>query len=171
MSVLPKQVIQIVPAGAGVGVMKEQYGDSLKILLAVCGLVLLIACANVANLFLARAAARRGQTAVRLAIGASQRQIVGQALIECVLLAMAGGVAGLIVANGAARLLLSLAFSNARFLPIDVAPSLTVLGFAFALAFLTGIAFGAAPAWFATRTDPIDALRGAGRSTGDHSSL
>jgi predicted permease len=171
MRVLPKQVITIVPAGAGVGVMKEQYRRSLQILLAVCGLVLLIACANVANLLLARAVARRGQTAVRLAIGASRRQIVAQALVESVLLSIAGGVAGLFVAMGAARLLLSLAFSTVQFLPIDTRPSLPVLAFAFALALVTGIIFGAAPAWFATRTDPVDALRGAGRSTGDHSSL
>ncbi|HKB12888.1 MAG TPA: ABC transporter permease [Vicinamibacterales bacterium] len=168
---LPKQTIVVVPAGAGVGVMKQQYKRSLQILLAVCGLVLLIACANVANLLLARAVARRGQTAVRLAIGAARRQIVSQALIESVLLAVAGGVAGLIVATGAAKLLLSLAFSSTRFLPIDTMPSLPVLGFAFALALVTGIVFGAAPAWFATRTDPVDALRGAGRSTGDHSSF
>jgi predicted permease len=168
---LPKQVIDVVPAGAGVGVMKAQYRRSLQILLAVCGLVLLIACANVANLLLARAVARRGQTAVRLAIGAARRQIVVQALIESVMLAIAGGLAGLVVASAAARLLLSLAFSSTRFLPIDTTPSLPVLGFAFALALVTGIVFGAAPAWFATRTDPVDALRGAGRSTGDHSSF
>ena len=168
---LPKQSVDIVPAGAGVGVMKEQYGRSLQILLAVCALVLLIACANVANLLLARAAARRAQTAVRLAIGASRRQIVAQALVESVMLAVAGGVAGLVVAMGAARLLLSMAFSAARFLPIDTRPSLPVLGFAFGLALVTGIVFGAAPAWFATRTDPVDSLRGAGRSTGDQSSF
>jgi predicted permease len=168
---LPKQTITVVPAGAGVGIMKEQYGQSLKILLAVCGLVLLIACANVANLLLARAVARRSQTAVRLAVGASRAQIISQALVESVLLAVAGGIAGLFVAIGAARLLLSLAFSSVQFLPIDTKPSLPVLAFAFALALVTGIVFGAAPAWFATRTDPVDALRGSGRGTTDRSSL
>ena len=168
---LQRQVIDVVPAGAGVGIMKEQYGRSLQILLAVCGLVLLIACANVANLLLARAVARRGETALRLAIGASRRQIVTQALVESILLAVAGGVVGLAVAIGTARLLLSLAFAGAAFVPIDTYPEPMVLGFAFALALATGILFGAMPAWFATRTDPMDALRGAGRSTGDHSSL
>jgi predicted permease len=168
---LQRQVIAVVPAGAGVGIMKEQYGRSLQILLAVCGLVLLIACANVANLLLARAVARRGETALRLAIGASRGQIVTQALVESILLAVAGGIVGLAVAIGTARLLLSLAFAGAAFVPIDTYPEPMVLGFAFALALATGILFGAMPAWFATRTDPMDALRGAGRSTGDHSSL
>src|SRR5919197_1108582 len=137
---LPKQTIAIVPAGAGVGVMKEQYASSLRLLMAVCGLVLLIACANVANLLLARSVARRTQTAVRMAIGA-------------------------------ARLLLSLAFSVSTFLPISTRPSPLVLAFAFGGAVITGALFGAVPAWLATRTDPIDALRGSGRSTGDHSSF
>ena len=168
---LPKQVINVVPAGAGVGVMKEEYGRSLQILLAVCGLVLLIACANVANLLLARAVARRGQTAVRLALGASPRQIVAQALTESILLAIAGGLAGLLVASAAARLLLALAFRSSTFMPISTEPSLIVLAFAFGLALLTGIVFGAAPAWFATRTNPAEALRGSGRSTSDHSTV
>jgi predicted permease len=168
---LPKQIINVVPAGAGVAEMKEEYGRSLQILLAVCGMVLLIACANVANLLLARAVARRGQTALRLAVGASRRQIIGQALVEAILLAIAGGVAGLVVAVTAARLLLALAFRSAHFLPISTLPSPLVLAFAFAVALLTGIIFGAAPAWFATRTDPVEALRGAGRSTSDQSSF
>ena len=169
--VLPKQVINIVPAGAGVAEMKENYSRSLQILFAVCGLVLLIACANVANLLLARSAGQRGQTAVRLAIGASRKQIVMQALTESIVLAIGGSVAGLVVASATARLLLALAFRNAHFLPISVAPSPLVFGFAMGLALLTGILFGAGPAWFATRIDPADALRGSGRSTANRSSL
>src|SRR5216683_4054322 len=166
---LPKQVLNVVPAGAGVAVMKEEYGRSLQILLSVCGLVLLIACSNVANLLLARGVARRGQTAVRLAVGATPRQIVMQALTESVLLAVGGGIFGLLVAMAAARLLLALAFHSSHFLPISTAPSLVVLAFAFGLALVTGIIFGAAPAWLATRTDPAEALRGAGRGTQDRS--
>ena len=168
---LPKQVINVVPAGAGVAEMKEEYGRSLQILLSVCGLVLLIACANVANLLLARAVARRGQIAVRLALGATRRQIIAQALTESVLLAVGGGMVGLVVAVAAARLLLTLAFQSAHFLPISPVPSPVVLVLAFGLALVTGVIFGAAPAWFATRTDPAEALRGSGRSTSDHSSL
>lgn len=168
---LPKQVVNVVPAGAGVAVMKEEYGRSLQILLSVCGLVLLIACANVANLLLARGVARRGQTAIRLAVGATPGQIVGQALTESVLLAIGGALAGLLVATAAARLLLALAFHSSHFLPISTTPSLIVLGFAFGLALVTGIIFGAAPAWIATRTDPAEALRGSGRGTRDRSSL
>lgn len=171
MRQLPKQIINVVPAGAGVAEMKEQYGRSLRILLTVCGLVLLIVCANVANLLLARSAARRAQTAVRLAIGATRRQIIGQALTESVLLAVGGGVAGLIVAVAAERLLLALAFRGSHFLPISVTPSLLVLSFAFGLALVTGIVFGAAPAWLATRTDPAEALRASGRGIRDRSSF
>jgi predicted permease len=168
---LPKQVVNVVPAGAGVAVMKEEYGRSLQILLSVCALVLLIACANVANLLLARGVARRGQTAVRLAVGATPTQIVTQALTESALLAIGGGIVGLLVAMAAARLLLALAFHNSHFLPISVAPSLMVLAFAFGLALLTGIIFGVIPAWLATRTDPAEALRGSGRGTKDRSSF
>lgn len=168
---LPKQTIHVVPAGSGVEQMKEDYGRSLNILLAVCGLVLLIACANVANLLLARGMARRGDIAVRVAMGASARRLVCQALTESILLSITGGVAGLAVAYGAGQLLLALAFQSAHFIPIGTAPSFGVLLFAFGLSLLTGIVFGTAPAWFSTRTDPMDALRGAHRSTGDRSSF
>jgi len=168
---LPKQQLSVIPAGAGVAVMKEEYGQSLKILLTVCGLVLLIACSNVANLLLARGVTRRGHTAVRMAVGATSMQIVSQALLESVLLAIGGASVGLAVAVAAERLLLALAFHSAHFLPINATPSFAVLGFAFVLALITGILFGTAPAWFATRTDPAEALHGTGRGTRDRSSL
>ena len=160
---MPQQVITIVPAGAGVGVMKEQYSESLEILLAVCGLVLLIASANVANLLLARAVARRAQTSIRLAVGATRRHLIMQALVESVLLSLVGAVAGVVVAIGATRLLLSLAFTTATFLPISTIPSPLALAFAFGLALVTGVIFGTVPAWFATHANPIEALRGSGR--------
>src|SRR5262249_49845730 len=139
--------------------------------LSVCSLVMLIACANVANLLLARGIARRGHTAVRLALGATRGQIVAQALTESVLLAIGGSIVGLLVAAGASRLLLSLAFHRSHFLPISTAPSLVVVAFAFALALATGVIFGSAPVWLATHADPAEALRGSGRSTTDRSSL
>jgi len=168
---LPKQVINVIPAGIGVAEMKEDYGRSLQILLSVCGLVLLIASANVANLLLARAVTRRGQTAVRLALGATSRQIIAQALTESVLLAIGGGVVGLLVAVAGARLLLTLAFHSAHFLPISPMPSFVVLAFSFALALITGAVFGCVPAWFATRTDPAEALHTSSRRTSDRSSF
>src|SRR5205085_3898719 len=170
-SVLAKQNIRVVPAGGGVATMKADYGSSLNILLTVCCLVLLIACANIANLLLARGMARRSQTSVRIALGASRARLVRQSLTESVLLSLAGGISGLFVADVSGRLILALAFYSAHFLPIDTDPSLPVLAFAFALSLATGALFGAAPAWFATHTDPVEALRGANRSTRDNSSL
>jgi predicted permease len=167
--VLPKQSITVVPAGSGVDIMKRDYASSLQILMAVCGLVLLIACGNLANLLMARGMARRTQTSVRLAIGASRATLIRQSLVECVLIAIAGGIAGLAVAYGAQRLILMLAFRSSRSIPIDSTPSLAALLFAFGIALATALIFGAAPAWMAARTDPVEALRGSGRSTHDSS--
>jgi len=105
-----------------------------------------------------------------VAIGATPRQIVVEALTESVLLAVAGGLAGLLVAVGAARLLVALAFRNAHIVPITTTPSPIVLAFAIGLTLVTGVVFGLAPAWLATRTDPIDALRGSNRTTSHQAS-
>jgi predicted permease len=168
---LSKQNIKVVPAGAGVGVMKADYADSLHILLAVCCLVLLIACANIANLLLARGTARRAQTAIRLALGANRRRLIRQSLTESVVLSLLGGAAGLAVAYMGVKAIVALAFHGAKYVPIDAAPSLPVLAFAFALSLLTGVLFGTAPAWLASRAEPAEALRGANRTTRDSSSL
>jgi predicted permease len=168
---LPKQFVKIVPAGSGVGDMKQNYGDSLRILITVCSLVLLIACANVANLLLARGTARRSQISVRLALGASRRRLIRQSLTESILLSAIGGIAGIAVAYGGVKVIVALAFHNAHSVPIDAAPSLPVLSFAFGLSLLTGILFGTAPAWLTSHADPAEALRGANRSTQDRSSL
>ena len=170
-AVLPKQVIHVIPAGTGVGVMKEDYGASLRILLTVCGLVLLIACANIANLLLARGASRRAQTSVRLALGASRARLIRQCLTESLVLSFFGGIAGLAVAYAGVKFIVALAFHSAHFVPIDATPSLTVLGFAFALSLVTGAIFGTAPAWLTSHADPAEALRGVNRSTRDSSSF
>jgi predicted permease len=168
---LSKQNIKVVPAGSGVGVMKANYADSLHILLAVCCMVLLIACANIANLLLARGTARRAQTAVRLALGANRGRLVRQSLTESVVLSVLGGAAGLVVAYLGVKAIVALAFHGAKYVPIDAAPSLPVLAFAFALSLVTGVLFGTAPAWHASHADPAEALRGANRTTRDRSSL
>jgi predicted permease len=167
---LPKQNIQVIPAGIGVALMKQNYADSLHILLAVCCLVLLIACANIANLLLARGASRRTQTSIRLALGASRQRIIRQTLTESVLLSVFGGIASIVIAFAGVKLIVAMAFRHAHFIPISATPSLLVLGFAFALSLVTGIVFGTAPAWLATHADPAEALRGANRSTRDHAS-
>jgi predicted permease len=168
---LSKQNINIVPAGAGVGAMKTDYAATLRILFAVCGLVLLIACANIANLLLARGTSRRAQTSVRLALGASRKRLIRQAFTESIVLAVLGGIAGLVVAVLGVKAIVALAFHNAHYIPIDATPSLPVLAFAFLLSLLTGALFGTAPAWLTSHADPAEALRGANRSTRDRSSL
>jgi predicted permease len=168
---LPKQIINVVPAGTGVGIMKEDYGASLRILLAVCSLVLLIACANIANLLLARGASRRAQTSVRLALGASRSRLIRQSLTESIVLSIFGGVLGLVVAFLGVKVVVALAFHSARYIPISATPSFPVLAFAFGVTLLTGVLFGVAPAWFTSHADPAEALRGANRTTRDRSTL
>lgn len=168
---IPRQYVHLTTAAHGVEKLQTEYETGLHLLVTLSSLLLLIACANIANLLLARGWANRTQTAVRLALGAPRNRVIRQMLTESVLLALLGGAAGLYVAYTGTQAILLLAFRGANYIPIDVRPSLPVLGFAVLLSLITGIVFGISPAWMASKCDPLDALRGAGRSTGDRSSL
>ncbi|MFP5229801.1 MAG: ABC transporter permease [Acidobacteriota bacterium] len=161
---IPKQTLHLRPGGGGVQQMQENYRDGLHLAMWISAFVLLIACANLANLMLVRSISRKAQTSVRSALGAPRSRLVRQAMIESIVLAAMGGIAGLAVAYAGARLLLHLV-AGKSYLPIDAAPSLPVLGFAFGLSMVTGVLFGTAPAWMTAHADPIDALRGANRAT------
>ena len=167
---IPQQHINVIPAAGGVSNMRDEVAPSLRLLQAIAAVVLLIACANLANLLLARGMAQRTETAVRVALGAPRGRLVAQSLVESVLLACAGGLAGLLVSFAGARAIIDLAFRGASNIPVDPSPSLQVLGFAFLASLVTGAIFGAAPAVIGSRSDPIDAMRGAGRSTGERGS-
>jgi predicted permease len=166
---IPKQTLHLAPGGAGVQRMQEEFKDALHLLMWISGFVLLIACANLANLMLVRATNHRQRISIQAALGAPRSRLIGQALTESIVLAILGGIASLIVAYGGARLIVRLA-AGKSYVPIDATPSLTVLGFAFAVSLLTGILFGVAPAWVTAHADPIDALRDSNRTT-RHSGL
>jgi predicted permease len=170
-ALIPRQHVVLSPAGGGVQTMQLQAGKGLTMLMILSSVVLLIACANIANLMLARATAHRADIALRMALGAGQARVIRQILTECVLLSCLGGLAGLGVAYAGCRTILALAFPDARYIPIEASPSLPVLGFAFLVALVTGILFGIAPAWLSSHANPADALRGVNRSTRDRSSL
>jgi putative ABC transport system permease protein len=164
-----QQTLHLVPGGAGVAAMRDQYQDGLKLLLVAAACVLLVACGNLANLMLARGLKDRGQTSVRVALGASRQRLVRKALVESLLLAVIGGVLGIGVAYAGTKLILHLAFQNGganNFVPVDATPSWPVLLFTFAISVLTGVIFGIVPAWMTSHADPIEALRGANRSVG-----
>ncbi len=163
-----QQTLHLVPGGAGVADMRDQYESGLKLLLIAAGCVLLVACGNLANLMLARGLKDRTQTSVRLALGASRRQLVRKALVESVLLAFIGGVLGVAVAYGGTRLILYLAFNHGTndYVPVNATPSWPVLLFTLAMSLLTGVIFGIAPAWVTSHADPVEALRGANRQVG-----
>jgi macrolide transport system ATP-binding/permease protein len=168
---LAKAHTTLTPGGAGISNMQEQYGDHLHLLMWIAGLVLLIACANIANLLLVRGMGRKTEMSLRTALGAMRSRIIRQLLTESVLLACMGGLIGLVVAYAGTHMLLMLAFPGAANVPIDASPSLEVIGFAFGVSLLTGVLFGVAPAWIAAQAQPVDALRSGTRSTTSGASL
>ncbi|MGH9497896.1 MAG: ABC transporter permease [Terriglobales bacterium] len=161
---ISKQTLHFAPGGSGVRAMRDAYQDGLHLLMWISGFVLMIACANVANLMLVRATTRKQQTSIRAALGAPRSRQIRQVLTESTLLALLGAVAGVGLAYGGTRLILHLAFQKS-YVPIQASPSLPVLGFTFAVSLLTGILFGVAPAWMTANANPAEALRGANRST------
>jgi putative ABC transport system permease protein len=142
------------PAGSGESQLRNEYTSSLWMLLATAGLVLLIACANLANLMLARASAREREIAVRLALGASRARLLRQLLVESLLLATVGSLLGLALARGLSGFLVSFLDTTGNFTFLDLNLDWRVLGFTTGLAILTCLLFGLAPALRATATDP-----------------
>ncbi len=164
-----QQTLHLIPGGAGVAAMRDQYEDGLKLLLIAAGCVLLLACANLANLMLARGLKERAQTSIRVALGASRGRLVRKVLVESMLLAIIGAVLGIGVAYAGTRLILYLAFQIGgpqNYVPIQATPSWPVLLFTLGVAVLTGVVFGIVPAWMTSHADPADALRAGGRSVG-----
>jgi predicted permease len=154
-----KNQIEIIDASRGRSGFRRAMTTPLWVLMATAAGVLLIACANIANLLIARGAARRREMAVRLALGATRRRLIRQLLVESVLLALAGGAAGVAVAAAGAPLILSFFVSPDNPQPISTAPDWRILAFTLGIATFTGVLFGLAPAVQSTRPDVAPALK------------
>ena len=163
----PKQYPRLFadPGGQGEMHRRQYYKPSLYLLLGVVGLVLLIACANVANLLLSRAAGRQKEIGLRLALGASRRRLIRQLLTESILLAVLGGLLGTVFAIWIKDGIFAVSLWGGRSMTLEPRLDLRVLGFTFGLSLLTGIVFGVAPAWRSTRVDLTPTLKDSGRGS------
>jgi predicted permease len=165
--------LRVDPGSQGLATLRLQFSKPLWVVMAIVGLLLLVTCANVANLLLARADARQKEVAVRLALGATKWRVLGQLLTESTLLGLAGGAMGIGLAYWGSLSLLSLMARGRNPVSLSVHPDPVVLGFALGVSLLTALIFGSIPAWRATDVDPARAIAqnarpwgGAGRRHG-----
>jgi predicted permease len=157
--------VQLTSVARGLSSIRERFSQSLKVLMGVVALVLLIACANVANLLLAHGSARRREFAVRLAVGAGRIRLIRQLLTESALLVVVGAFAGVAMSWWGTRLLLSMASDGPNAVPLDVSPNIRVLGFTILTSVVCALLFGTMPALRAARIDPNSSLK-SGKGTG-----
>jgi putative ABC transport system permease protein len=156
----------LTPLGGGLSALRQRFERPLLALLIVVGVVLLVACANIANLQIGRGAARRHELSVRLALGASRRQLARQLFVESVVLAATGTLAGSVFAGWASRAIVAQMSSSAMPVVLELSADWRVLGFTSAVMVIAVLLFGTAPAFRASRVAPIDALRAHSRTVG-----
>ncbi|MGD0631355.1 MAG: ABC transporter permease [Terracidiphilus sp.] len=154
----------LVPAGSGVSSLRLSFEAPLLILMGVVVLVLLVACANLANFLLAKTAAREREISTRLALGSTRTRIVRQILMEALLLSAAGGICGLLLAFFGTRALIQFVAAGAAYTSLDPRPDISVLAFTLGVSVLTGLLFGLAPAMRVARSDAAPALNANART-------